>query len=114
MCEFSPVTATGNVITENTATYGGGVDIEYSSVSAANCLIARNEATVRGGGFLCRDVATLTAVNCTIADNASPNGRGLACASRDYPAHPTITNSILWDGGDEVRDEYSNSTITIT
>jgi hypothetical protein len=46
-----------------------------------------------------------------MAANRATNGRALACSAR--ASDVTITNSILWDGGDEIWNS-NDSTITIT
>jgi hypothetical protein len=63
----------------------------------------------------CRWFSSPNATNCTLADNwaLDERGRALACFDLTHPSDVTITNCILWNGGDEIWSPY-DSIITIT
>jgi parallel beta-helix repeat protein/predicted outer membrane repeat protein len=63
---------------DNTAPYGGGVALIGASPDVAGCVIAGNVATEKGGGLYAGDSAFPALSNCTLADNQSPTGSGIA------------------------------------
>lgn len=52
--------------------------------------------------------------NCTFAQNIASTGRTLRCRSygQDYPVTVSLTNCVLWSGGDEIRS-LAGSTVEI-
>ena len=110
----SSPTITNCIITSNSGEKGGAIASVTSSPTISNCIISGNSADY-GGGLSCVAAEPII-INCTIADNkASIEGNALACNSsqQQFPSNLLITNSILWNGGDEVWNN-DNSTITIT
>jgi hypothetical protein len=108
-------------ITGNTALAGGGIACHNPAggppVRIHNCLINANHAVWIGtsdplsGGALACLAANVEIANCTIADNSGPAGPALAC----YGASTVgVSNSILWDGGNEVLNDAGSSSIAIT
>jgi hypothetical protein len=99
-------TLLGCTLAGNTAQEGGGFCDQAGSAVLANCLFVNNTGMTSGGAvcgladaFGAWGDAVLT--NCTFAGNWAANGHALAGDS-DGDALATITNCILWDGGDEV------------
>ncbi|MHC4477244.1 MAG: choice-of-anchor Q domain-containing protein [Planctomycetota bacterium] len=86
---------------------GGGIAIDRSNATAINCLFSGNRATV-GGGIRTYDcVRVLTLLNCAFSENRSQHGRALSCGPNRciVPAEVYITNCVLWDGGQEIRND---------
>ncbi len=117
----------------NTAVWGAGVTNFAGSLTLVNCQLTGNNALMLGGGLYnyeghavlhnCRLAgntaayaetaggaaiynlnATLTLLDCTVADNPSPNGMAIASFCWLPPAATVleIANSILYNGGKEV------------
>jgi predicted outer membrane repeat protein len=127
-------------ISDNMASSGGGIYNNITSPTLTNCTLSGNAAQDFGGGMyngrLTGPVLTNCMLignsanyggaiynyertspiltNCTFAKNSAPNGNGLACDSPDqlYPSYLQITNSILWDDGDQIWNN-DNSVIII-
>jgi hypothetical protein len=121
-CVFS-----GNWVFYDNPTYygfGGAVYINASSspgdtcsLSLLNCLFNDNWSDQYGGAISVLR-STFTADNCTFAGNSALYGNALACRSREgggapAPSTVQITNSILWDGGSEIWNDYG-STLSVT
>jgi hypothetical protein len=68
-----------------------------------NCIFNGNLAYDYGGGFSNND-SSPTLTNCTFTGNSAPTGNAIACNSREQRHGGTIslTNCILWDGGNEI------------
>jgi hypothetical protein len=89
---------------------GGGLAAHFGSVTVTNCLFVGNTAPSLGGAmrFVSADA---TVSNCTFSMNAAPNGNTLAF---DFAAsNLTMTNCVLWDGGDQISNT-NGSTITMS
>jgi len=97
---------------------GGGMYNQYCNVELANCSFSGNVVSERwgiaGGGILNIDGGDIKLTNCTFAANWAPNGRAIACYSKETanPSNVEISNCILWDGGDEIWNE-NESAITV-
>ena len=80
---------------------GAGSDVKIES-----CLFVLNHAGKQGGAISVEisHQNRLAIINCTFADNAAPTGRAILCDSfmHNYASEVTVSNCILWDGGDEV------------
>ena len=91
-------------ITGNTSIYDGGA-IECGGESTPpiiikNCLITNNKSTSGYGGAIdCYDSTTPEIINCTIANNTGSKTYG---GVYNDGAYPVITNSILWNNGDDI------------
>ena len=89
----------------NVATVGGAIYC-YNGVSLtlSNCLIRDNVAEEESGGIHFW-AASATIVHCTFAHNGAVEGRAIGCDTwPDYPPTVvTIANSVLWNGGREIR-----------
>ncbi len=68
---------------------GGGIFINASSPTIANCVIIGNSAKTSGGAIYLRE-ASPSIVNCLVVQNT----RGIYC---DADAYPTITNCTIQD-----------------
>jgi hypothetical protein len=112
--DSSSPTVTNCTFTGNSADkYGGGI-IEYqNSPIVTNCAFSGNRAVLDGGAMGLESTTALL-TNCTFSGNSARDGNGIFCDS--YPQSPStvqLANCILWDGGDEIRNN-DGSTITIT
>jgi len=103
-CVISSPTITNNIITENTADSGGGIDCDGKDCSPniINNLITKNSAGWDGGGIACWTYSSSGMIpsapnikNNTISGNTAFNGGG-GITSSGY-ASPIITNTILWN-----------------
>ena len=106
-CTFSGNAATG--------VRGGGMFNAVSSrPTVTNCRFSGNTANSSGGGMYNGTSSIVTVTNCTFSGNDADNGRALAFDSPQlFPSDLSMTNCILWDGGDEVWNN-DNSIINIT
>jgi len=80
-----------------------------------NCAFSGNSAVNAGGGMYGVNSSSPTVTNCTYIGNSAMNGHALAFDSSGQmlPSDLTMTNCILWDGGDEIWNN-DGSTVTIT
>jgi predicted outer membrane repeat protein len=96
---------------------GGVMDAEYEDTpTLRNCILTGNSAEERGGAVVIHYDSTVTIANCTFSANSATNGRAFACYSYHVEHPPSrlfITNSILFDGGDEVWTD-DDSTVVVT
>ncbi len=118
---------------------GGGMYNHESDPTLINCIFTGNSAYNCGGGIrndgfsppptnnLFRDNLAndedimsnlgcdLILTNCTLFDNSATYGNAIACNSYGElrPSIVRLTNSILWNGGNEIWNN-DNSTIIIT
>ncbi len=99
-------TVSGNSAYEGAGLYSGS----NRRLLVVNCTLTGNHAAQSGGGFYCYG-SQPSVSNCTFAQNLAKKGTSLAC---DWePSIVRLTNSILWDGGNEVFDS-AGSTIDVT
>jgi len=97
---------------------GGAMDAGYGDTTPTlrNCILTGNSAEERGGAVVIHYDSTVTIANCTFSANSATNGRSFACYSYHVEHPPSrlfITNSILFDGGDEVWID-DDSTVVVT
>ena len=101
----------------NSAEAGGAI---YCSMTATmvNCLFIHNTAE-EAGGAIYFGIPGVTVTSCTFANNTAPAGSALACLVTDVPyvtippPVATITNTILWDDGDEIHvTEHAEVNVT--
>jgi parallel beta-helix repeat protein/predicted outer membrane repeat protein len=102
----------------NSGISGGAMYFEHEpSPKMSECMFIGNLAKNYGGAIYIQDFIHPNLKQCTFADNSAANGNAIACipSSRLYgrPFILKITNSILWDGGDEIWNNDS-SAIAIT
>lgn len=101
---YSNPTITGNVMLNNNALLGGGVNCyKFSEPKLFNNIIAWNNAVNAGGGINCLESAVATIVNCTIVGNEALQGGGGISVFNNADA--TVVNSILWDNTAPVGGE---------
>jgi parallel beta-helix repeat protein/predicted outer membrane repeat protein len=82
--------------------YSVGRSLSDESPILRNCLFIANQAGQYGGGiynYSCEPVLT----NCTFAGNSARGSNALYCRSDEERNIVTLTNCILWDGGNEIR-----------
>jgi hypothetical protein len=88
----------------NSAGLGGGMNNfnrSNSNPTLINCLFTGNRARSSGGGvynYWGEPILT----NCTFTWNSADEGNALACRSDHDRNTVTLTNCILWDGGNEI------------
>jgi parallel beta-helix repeat protein len=138
---YSPIVE-DNIITNNTASIGGGIWVMDSAPTIMNNHIEGNsvvrkgggiffyasEATVvnntiventadeeTGGGIDITESSSVTMINNTLVGNSAPEGGGIACR-KDSTA--TVVNTILWDNyapsGPEISLESSTEPSTLS
>ena len=97
-CRFSDNSAQG---------YGGGVHGQSAKVDLVNCLFVGNRAEnplgaggARSGGALSNQHGTLTATNCTFADNVAERSGG-GFYHGVWSTTSTLTNCVFWNNRDE-------------
>ncbi len=84
----------GNVrITDNNAGYGGGTYFEDCSARFNNVVVARNNATAKGGGLYLANTQ-LNFINTTVSANEAGQAAGGVFV---YRSQLSLTNTILWD-----------------
>jgi hypothetical protein len=116
---------------ENTAgTSGGGIVNNGGFPSLKDCTFYRNSAGLAGGGMMnsqsgpilsnCTFIGNLAEkgagisnsnsdpilANCTFVANSAARGNAVDCSSSDRrnSSRIDLSNCILWDGGDEIRN----------
>jgi len=87
-----------STIAGNSAANGGGLRVIYGGLNIstlAQCIIADNTASAKGGGIFVSSYGTRPLLNCcTIEGNSAAYGGGVYAEVR---SHPRIENSIIWD-----------------
>jgi len=95
-------------------TYAGGGTYELLSSSVfTNCLFDSN--TSYSGAGINSHGSTTRITNCTFVENSALRGTALACfyTGQTAPSNLHVSNSILWDGGDEISNT-DGSTIIVS
>ncbi len=92
-CQSSAPTIRNCILSDCTATYGGGFCARQSgTVQLIDSSLVNNSAIHGGGVYLNTTTTALT--NCVVADNtASSSGGGLRCEGNNY--QPTLTNCTV-------------------
>lgn len=101
-----------------TAKGGGVASFHGDCLNLKNCLFSGNEAVETGGGIYAQGSyleGNVILLNCTLFGNRAFRGKAIACDSpwQLYPIDMEMTNSIFWDGGQEIWNN-NGSTINIT
>lgn len=108
----STLTISNNIITRNTAAYGGGIHIEGDSNPAVHDnIISDNTYTTLGGGIYCALPANPTIFNNTIQSNhGGTGGGGIAVAGCSPSIYDNVIsgNSASVGGGVYFDDSSSN------
>ncbi len=108
----SDLTISNCIITENTATYGGGMEIDLnSSPIIINCLLANNTAAY-GGAMDNYNGCSPTIYNCTFCYNTATSGNGGALHN-ETNCFPIVKNSILWANSDSEIYDLDVCTTTV-
>jgi len=71
-----------------------------------NCQFIDNVADLAGGAIYFMYEDGVNMISCTLSGNVAPTGRAIGCMEplRENSPAPSavITNTVLWDGGDEI------------
>ena len=88
----------------NQAIQGGAVFNDHADPMFTGCLYVGNTSSTSGGGLFNYRDAGAEFLDCTFAANIAPKGTAVACDSwrQLFPGSLTVTNSVLWDGGNEI------------
>ena len=99
----STTTLTNCTVSDNSATYGGGVAELFGTATLTDCTVSGNSASDGGGGCGSRYKSTATLTNCTVSGNtAAGDGGGVYS---EYSGTATLTdctvngNTASGDGG---------------
>jgi hypothetical protein len=93
-CTRSVSKITGNVITENHGTFGGGISCESGSHALiVNNTIVRN-TSAGGGAISCSESSPLIVNNTMVGNEGKIQGKELRSS---YNSNPVICNSIIWN-----------------
>jgi len=100
------------IIDQDSAVQGGGIYAwDCTSPEIRNTFIVKNNAN-KGGGIYFHNVETPLVHFSTLADNSANSGDGKAIHvftdSSDFSPKVTVRNSILWNGGYEIKTEPEN------
>jgi hypothetical protein len=101
----------GLTITDGYTSYGGGIYCNESSPTIINNIISENSADFGGGGGMCNLLeSNPTVTNCTFSGNSAfYYGGGM---TNEY-SNPIVTNCILWgDIGHEIYNDSSEPIVT--
>ena len=87
---------------------GGVIFNEVGNPIFNNCFFISNTAE-QAGGVMYNIACNLVLINCTFAENSAQKGKAIAYDIQDDPNKSSIqiTNTILWDGGDEIYFQES-------
>ncbi|MCF7972991.1 MAG: DUF1565 domain-containing protein [Phycisphaerae bacterium] len=112
----SSLTLVNSRISGNTAQlYGAGVYGEDSSITLTNCLITGNsgyQADFMIGSVVYGLNSSIAIHSSTVTDNLPSGNRTIASLSWIYPPtnQLTVTNSILYNGGNEIFTTHPSTT----
>jgi predicted outer membrane repeat protein len=93
------MTVTGCTFDSNPSDQGGGVYVQYGSVTVSNCTFTRNSASDRGGALY--NAGTLTVTGCVLSSNSSyATGGALYSGNTTTVSNCTLSsNTTEGDGG---------------
>lgn len=100
-------------VLENTATSGGGIFVSGETgpeVTMTSCLIAGNEGTSQGGGFIASTGPDPTLYNCTIVGNIAGASAGGGVKNIGGAAGTFVRNCIIRGN---VPDQYPTASTTV-
>jgi hypothetical protein len=82
-----------NCVFVNDSAVGGGglMCLDNTSIIVSHCVFYQNSAGMRGGAVTLEGLCDVTLENCTITNNSSPDGSGIAAWDSRY----TVINSII-------------------
>ena len=112
--EYSSLTLTGNIFTNNISDYGGGIYFFSSDATIANNTISSNSSNVQGGGLLLENNSNVIAdANLVMNNTAGYNGAGgVSVLNSDA----TLTNNIITDNSASTKGNglyISGSTVDL-
>lgn len=84
--------------------HGGACYVYSSDLGLTNCLLTGNSAEFVGGSAIYGLGATVDIASCTLAENTVPSAQAVVNFNwgSSPPGLVTVTNSILYNGGDEL------------
>jgi len=111
-CIGASPTIMGNVIIENTATFGGGISAAAGSAPAiTNNVLDGNTVSASGGALWASDDSSPILDFDTITGNAAAlSGGGIECGT----AAVTVKNAILWDNEAPAGPEINGSNLSVS
>lgn len=99
------------IIRENYAVYGGGIML-YGSDPIITLTEISNNLAINGGGVYSYYYSEPVFEHVTVVNNSGEINGGIFNNQNSY--YLTISNSILWNDGDEISGSGSEETITVT
>jgi predicted outer membrane repeat protein len=96
----APSVIEGCTFVGNSAEIGGAIYSLRDTVNLVNCRFLQNTGSQTGGAIYLEDT-NATVASCTFSGNTTPYGR--ACYVVGPQAQLSVTNTILWDGGEEIN-----------
>ncbi|KPK80727.1 MAG: hypothetical protein AMS27_16255 [Bacteroides sp. SM23_62_1] len=97
-CEYSIDRIENNIISNNIANSGGGINIDVNNPQVVNNLIVNNNARNRGAGLFLRNSRPLL-LNNTITNNHAIDAPG---GIEIHDSKPVFVNNILWGNTSDV------------
>jgi predicted outer membrane repeat protein len=95
--------------------FGGGLYGDEAAIDLTNCLVTGNaaqQAQYIGSSAVYNLGSTMSITNCTVADNFAPKGMAITSLTWMSPVanYLVIKNSILYNGGDEIHTNHTETT----
>jgi predicted outer membrane repeat protein len=94
----TPSVIEGCTFVGNSAEIGGAI-YSHGTVNIVNCRFLQNTASQTGGAIHLQET-NATVASCTFFGNTTPHGRAFYVVGPQ--AQLSVTNTILWDGGEEI------------
>ncbi|MFH2093325.1 MAG: right-handed parallel beta-helix repeat-containing protein [Pseudomonadota bacterium] len=94
--------------------YGGGVASRSGILQIVNSIFTGNSSVNSGGAIYISAAgkAETSIVNCTLVGNKGKEGNGISLeVGHGSPGVTEVSNSILWNGGDEIESDFDLWTI---
>lgn len=82
----------------------GGVEVSRGNTALVNCVIRNNY------GPAVYSYGSASLINCTVINNTLNGGSAI----QTYHGTTTLTNTILWDGGNEIGTDASTGQVTVS
>ncbi|MCP4046737.1 MAG: hypothetical protein GY732_12215, partial [Gammaproteobacteria bacterium] len=73
----SSVSLANSTVSNNSASFGGGISAHNSSVSLANSTVSNNSASNWGGGIYANIGSSVSLANSTVSNNSASHGGGI-------------------------------------
>jgi predicted outer membrane repeat protein len=114
-CSESHVVLVGSMIRGEAEFDGAGVFSHASTVTLLSCTLLRCYALNDGGALYCEEGSQVSLDGCLLISNGAAAGAAIYCDSQQQsnPSTVSVSNSILWNGTDQVSNN-DGSTLTLT